>query len=737
MNGFADIIINRKSPAVDRVFTYSIPEYLQQDILPGMLVRIPFNREKLEGIVVRVHDCRPDMFDTRDIIGIVSEKPLFDARMLELSQWLAEYYHCSRAAAMQAMLPSGMALAGKKTRAACYDVYYLSKDHELYLTSKNRRQLAEFILRQPDGEASFHTLQEAGYSRSYLYGCCKAGLLIKESRRVLAAADIYSSSPAAFNQQQQAAYDIICNERESGNRPVLLHGITGSGKTEIYLKLIQDAAARGCQSILLVPEIALSSQMVDMMTRRLGLTMALLHSGLLPGERRRVWQDIAEGRVQVVVGARSAVFAPAPNLGLIIIDEEHESSYKQDNVPRFHALTVAEKRRELWGAQLILGSATPSVESYYKARQGQYALAEINTQYYPAPRPAVTIVDMREELRSGHRLIFSRQLIAAIDETLAGGGQSILFLNRRGYYTFVSCRDCGQSVSCPHCAVSMCFHDDKWGGKLKCHYCGYTVIPPKLCPNCGSRHIRHFGIGTQRVADEAARLFPNARIGRLDSDVLDERDGHQRVYEAMLHREIDILVGTQMVAKGLDFPHLELAAVIAADSLLNLPDWRASERTFQMISQLCGRAGRREKQGRAIIQTYTPDAAPILQAASYDYQGFYRSELMQRRLHGYPPYCHLLRLLLSGCDQAALVEICAAYSHYLSHELAGSAEICGPAEAPYAKIKDRFRRQIIIKAADIRRAADAAEKAWVRTRQEERLPADIRLALDIDPMNML
>jgi primosomal protein N' (replication factor Y) (superfamily II helicase) len=734
MAQFVDLIINRKSPALDRVFTYSVPTELQSELTEGMLVSVPFNREKLEGVVIRLHDEPPELFTARDIAAIISERPLFSRELLQLSRWLADYYHCSRAAALQAMLPAGMNLAGRLPQAAYYDCYRLAEGYRVVRESVKRKALTELLL--AEGELDAAALKEQGFERPFLQAAVKAGLLVKERRRLLREAEAYATEAAGFSEEQQAVYEDIVRERAAANRPYLLHGVTGSGKTEIYLRLIADAAARGQQSILLLPEIALSAQMVDMLSRRLELPLALLHSGLLASERRRIWQEIAEGRYSVVVGARSAVFAPLPALGLIIIDEEQENSYKQENVPRFHAVATAVKRAELCGSQLVLGSATPSVESYYAAEQGTYSLGYLSRQYYPAPQPEVSIVDMRQELAEGHKLIFSRELIAALAQTLTTGDQAVLFLNRRGYYSFISCRDCGQSIVCSHCAVALSYHAGSDGGRLKCHYCGAVQAPPQVCPHCGSRHIRSFGVGTQRVAGEAARLFPGARIARLDSDVMEERGWHERVYEQMQRRQIDILVGTQMVAKGLDFPHLQLAAVIAADTMLNLPDWRAGEHTFQLISQLIGRAGRRERQGRAIIQTYTPEALPIAAAANYDYLGFYHHELEQRQLHGYPPYNHLLRLLFSSEHQGELVEATAAYAYYLAAELAGAAEICGPADAPYPKIKDRWRRQILVKAADSCFAGDAAERAWATTLGAERLPRDILFSLDIDPMSL-
>ncbi len=728
---FADIIINHKSPALDRIFTYSVPELLAGDIQTGMLVKVPFKQTMLEGVVIALHQ-QAQSFEVKDIAEIIGKQPLFSAELLEVANWVAEYYHCSRAQALQAMLPSGMNLAAKPPKTAYYDVYRLSDNYQLVRSSDKRKQLIVLLAEQGEAENSF--LHQHGFEQSFLRDAAKSGLVVKEQRRVLA--DIYPTEPTGLNAEQTAVYAEICAEREGANRPFLLHGVTGSGKTEIYLRLIEDAAKRGQQSILLVPEIALSTQMIEMMTRRLELPMALLHSGLLASERRRIWQDIAEKRIWLAIGARSAVFAPTPDLGLIIIDEEHENSYKQENHPRFHAIEVAKKRCELSQAQLVLGSATPAVESYYQAQTGHYALGEVQKQYYPAPQTEVSIVDMREELRQGHKLIFSRELIQALQEQLAAKEQSLLFLNRRGYYNFFSCRDCGSPIRCPHCAVALSFHDDRRGGMLKCHYCGYMTRPPQICPGCGSEKIRHFGIGTQRVVDEVSKLFPEARVARLDSDVMAERDGHQRIYQAMMRQEIDILVGTQMVAKGLDFPHLQLAAVIAADTMLNLPDWRAGERTFQLISQLIGRAGRRNTQGRAIIQTYTPDAQPIIAAANHDYQGFYQQEMLQRQMHGYPPCNHLLRILLTSSDQERLVETATAYAYYLQEMLLSTDELCGPAEAPYAKIKDRYRHQLMIKTSDIERVATAGESAWQKLTAAERLPKDILFSMDIDPMSM-
>ena len=438
-----------------------------------------------------------------------------------------------------------------------------------------------------------------------------------------------------------------------------------------------------------------------------------------------------------MVGARSAIFAPVPNLGLILIDEEHETSYKQDHTPRFSAITTALHRAELARAQLVLGSATPSIESRYQAEQGRYAYGRLTAHYHPAPLPRVEVVDMRQELRAGNRSIFSHALLDALTQTLAAGGQSILFLNRRGYYQHFSCRDCGNVITCPHCDVAMSYHASPSGGQLKCHYCGRRLHPPERCPVCGSKHIRHFGIGTQRVVDELERVFPQGRIARLDSDVAAERGSYQKILQSMRDGETDILVGTQMVAKGLDFPRVELAAVIAADTMLNLPDWRASERTFQCITQLIGRAGRRNKQGLALIQTYTPEADPIRAAASGDYAGFYHNELLQRQLHAYPPFRHLIQVLFSSRDQGDLVAASNQFGQALAAALPDPDAVCGPADAPLGKIKDHYRRQIILKVQDVLGTGALIEREWAKLVSRERAAKTCQITIDVDPLTMM
>ena len=435
MSLYADVVINRKITAVDKLFTYRIPDCYAGKIVAGMLVRIPFNREKLEAIVIEVHQRQPQGYQVKEILAPVGERPLFTEELLTLSAWIAEYYLCTRVAVLQAMLPAGLQLSGRPPQNFFITVYHLATpDHAVRLT-KERQRLSAYLQAQ-NGEATAAQLRGAGFSSAVIRGGVKAGLLYCERRRLQAATQQAAGQASPLSQEQQSALTDIEEEWRAADRPCLLHGVTGSGKTEVYLRLIAALAAEGRQSIVLVPEIALSGQMLAMLKERLNVPIAVLHSGLAPSERRMIWQDIAAGKYTVVVGARSAVFAPLPHLGLIVVDEEHESSYKQDNVPRFHAVAVARKRCQLAQAHLLLGSATPSIESYYRAQQGEYRLVCLPHPYYQAPPAWVSVVDMREELRAGNRSIFSVELQLALENCLQQGKQAILFLNRRGYYRF-------------------------------------------------------------------------------------------------------------------------------------------------------------------------------------------------------------------------------------------------------------------------------------------------------------
>lgn len=561
-------------------------------------------------------------------------------------------------------------------------------------------------------------LAELHTTASTIRSLADKGLLqlleVEQQRDPYADREFQRTEPLALTEGQQDVYDRIERALQSRQtHTMLLHGVTGSGKTEVYLQSIQYCLQQDRQAIVLVPEISLTPQMVERFKGRFGSAVAVLHSRLSHGERYDEWRKIRSGEAQVAIGARSAIFAPFESIGLIIIDEEHESSYKQEESPKYHARDVAVRRAKGHGAAVILGSATPSLESFAAAsrppREGEEpALLPMPERVGARPMPSVDVIDMREELREGNRSMFSRRLHSALAERLERGEQSVLLLNRRGYSTFVMCRSCGYTAACPHCDISLTYHQKS--RVMRCHYCGHAESAPAKCPSCESEHIRYFGTGTQRVEEELAKLFPGIRVIRMDVDTTTEKNSHEKLLKQFGERKADVLLGTQMVAKGLDFPYVTLVGVIAADTSLNLPDFRAAERTFQLLTQVAGRAGRHHLPGEVVIQTYTPDHYAIMTAKDHDYEAFISTELHQRRLLGYPPYCRLILVtmlheqlpLLAQTSELFVAELreLAAHNDVLTPLSTGASkafEVLGPVASPIARMKDRYRFQCVIK----------------------------------------
>lgn len=519
----------------------------------------------------------------------------------------------------------------------------------------------------------------------------------------------------------------------------LLHGVTGSGKTEVYLQAIAHCLQKGKDAVVLVPEISLTPQMVERFKSRFGNLVAVLHSRLSSGERYDEWRLIKEGRVKVVVGARSAVFAPFVNPGLFIIDEEHESSYKQEDNPKYHAREVAIARAQLCGSVVILGSATPSLETYARARAGKYDLLTLDQRVQGQPLPPVHVVDLREEMHSGHRSIFSRLLLEKLRGTLDRGEQAILFLNRRGFATFVVCRDCGLVLKCPKCSISLTMHAGE--NLLRCHYCDFHRKVPVTCPQCGSVNIRHFGVGTQKVEAEVRQWFPGARVARMDVDTTTRKGSHEKILNEFRDGKVDVLVGTQMIAKGLDFPRVSLVGVVTADTALNLPDFRAAERTFQLLTQVAGRAGRASIPGEVVVQTYSPEHYSIVCAQQHDYKGFYTAEMKNREALAYPPYSSLVRIVIIGKEENTVIRsaemLGEALLLALNEESVGVEQaLLGPAPAPISKLRNRFRWQICIrgKPGRLLRRILAAEIS--RLEKDHRF-GDIGISIDVDPLSMM
>lgn len=569
------------------------------------------------------------------------------------------------------------------------------------------------------------------------------------------------SKPLPLTEEQSRVFEAIARAvDEQEHQTFLLHGVTGSGKTEVYLQAIERCLASGREAIVLVPEISLTPQMVERFKGRFGSRVAVMHSRLSQGERYDEWRKIREGRVQVAIGARSAVFAPFPRIGLIIMDEEHESSYKQEETPKYHARDVAIERARRQGAVVVLGSATPAMETYYASRLNGYEQLPAGLEPPPwelaplampsrvggRPLPPVTIVDMREQLKLGNRSMFSAPLEAALEQRLERQEQTVLLLNRRGYSTFVMCRSCGYVAQCPECDISLTYHMKT--GHMRCHYCGHAERAPEVCPSCESEHIRYFGTGTQRVEEQLARRFPGIRVIRMDVDTTSEKGSHERLLQQFRERKADVLLGTQMVAKGLDFPHVTLVGVIAADSALHMPDFRAAEKTFHLLTQVAGRAGRHDLPGEVIVQTYAPEHYSIIHASGHDYRGFASEELRHRRNLMVPPFCRLALLSMSHEQLPLLVRVAENAAQRLKelaerqgwllplHEHTDAIEILGPVASPIPRIKNRYRFQCIIKCrGDVNLSGLLAEA--MREFDSIAKEQDVRFSVDIDPQMMM
>ena len=566
-----------------------------------------------------------------------------------------------------------------------------------------QREILSHFLDRPEAVPLSRLLASLKAGRSSVDSLVEKGLLQLEEREELrdpfAGRSFEPTSPLPLTPEQERAFRAIVGPlREGRHHRILLHGVTGSGKTEVYLQAIDETLKQGRQAIVLVPEISLTPQMVARFKGRFGPRVAVLHSGLSGGERFDEWRKIRSGEVQVAIGARSAIFAPFSNLGLIVIDEEHESSYKQEEQPKYHAREVAFRRGMAHRAVVVLGTATPAVETIHRAGRGELERVVLSRRVQGRPLPRVDVVDMREELREGNRSIFSRMLQEALEQCVSRGEQAVLFLNRRGFSTFVLCRSCGKVMECPHCDISLTFH--RTNRTLRCHYCGYAEPVPETCPACGSSHIRYFGTGTQRVEEEIARLFPGMRVIRMDVDTTNRKGAHEELLGRFGAGEADVLLGTQMIAKGLDFPRVTLVGVIAADIMLHLPDFRAAERTFQLLTQVSGRAGRHDLSGRVVIQTYSPKHYSIDLAARADTEAFYRKELLSRKQHRYPPFCRLFTLLFSHPDRQAVMQAAFEAARLLKQALSGKAEVLGPVPATIPRMKDRYRLQVFIKYTD-------------------------------------
>ncbi len=706
----ARLAISNVTFAVDRPYSYLIPEELSGKVRPGVRVTVPFGRSnrRSEGIVLTVSSAGPTD-GLKSIAGVLDDEPVFTEEQIKLALWMRDRFFCTVYDAAHVMLPSGMwfkrdgarRVSDKTVTTAVLTV--TSEDAQAIYEKKKRRAPAQAavleLLSQIDALPVSDICSFTGASRSVLKALEKQGLLKLEQHSSLRRPSYDISEQAddlILNKEQAEAYDSLSAMMRSGKpEAALLYGVTGSGKTAVYIRLIQLALELGRTSIVLVPEIALTPQLMHTFTSYFGDDVAVLHSSLGTGERCDEWKRIKSGRVHVVVGTRSAVFAPVSNLGLLILDEEQEHTYKSESTPRYHARDIAKFRCARSNALMLLGSATPSMESMYSAKKGTYSLLRLTGRYNETEMPPVIIADMRKELKNGNGGDVSSVLRSELELNLERGEQSIIFINRRGANTLVTCGECGHVFECPHCSVAMTYHS--YGSRLMCHYCGHSEGVPEVCPECGGR-LKFVGTGTQRVETELREMFPGTDIVRMDADTVSAVGSHEQLLRRFRKEKIPILLGTQMVTKGLDIENVTLVGVIEADKSLYMNDFRAHERTFSMLTQVVGRSGRGAKPGRAVIQTFTPDNEVIRLAAKQDYDAFYEREMKLRELIGCPPVCDMFALSVSGPDESAVITACSKARSALDGYLGTSEkpQILGPAPAHITRVNDRFRYRIIV-----------------------------------------
>jgi len=789
----ASVIIDGKTRQVDKSYTYRIPDSLSDAVMVGVRVRVPFgggNRHEV-GFVIKVFDCEED-HNIKDVSAVLDASPLFDREKLLEAYWIKNRYFSTFVDAIKLFLPPGSAAKltewvrlvrkdvpmrpsekkiadilteqgevcafdvlkeamGEKTRSvvsamAEKGIVSISHTTEKRVDVRTMRVIrfrqeatkklsdaatrAVRIMRECDCLSMADLCLFASCSTSTVRTLVKNGVFHMDDVEILRTPGnktVEKREAAILNAEQKKAVSVIESQPAKPLKPMLLHGITGSGKTEVYLATIEKILKEGKSAIVLVPEIALTHQMVSRFLSRFGRTTAVLHSGLSLGERHDEWLRIARGEARVAVGARSAVFAPCRNLGLIIIDEEHEDTYKSETGVRYHARDVAMCRAHAEGAKVLLASATPSVDSYYHAKSGNYTLLTLENRYNEASLPKTCIVDMREERMRGNTSLFSVPLREELERNVQNGEQSILFLNRRGYSTFVSCRSCGYVETCPRCSISLTYHS--FSDTLNCHYCGYRKKVTKSCPQCNTNHLVGFGAGTQKIEETAEEELPGASIIRMDVDTTRKKEAHEKILTRFRDENINVLLGTQMIAKGLDFPNVTLVGVLNADQILNMGDYRAAERTFSLITQVCGRAGRGEKEGRAIIQTHSPDSSVILHAARQDYCAFYEEEILLRKALNYPPFCDIINITVFGGEEQAVKKATENLYTLTAHSLGKDVQLFRAAPCGVNKIKNLYRWHIWMKC-KLTKELTSRIRAIIETEKK------LSIMVDVNPTSM-
>lgn len=740
MAEYANIIVDISHEKLDKTFQYRIPERLKPVLEVGMLVLMPFGKRNMQGYVIELTD-RPEyeVDKIKEITGIAEKGVAIESQMIALAAWMRKNYGGTMNHALKTVLPvreKKKKLEQKTVRLALHPVEAKNQLAEYERKhSVARARLLEALLAEGELDQNVIT-QKLNVTSAVIRAMEEAGVvkIIREQkyRNPVEHLDQRGYDKILNDEQRQVVSEIIGDYDGGVRTTYLLKGVTGSGKTEVYMELISHVLGQGRQAIVLIPEIALTYQTVMRFYNRFGDRVSIMNSRLSPGERYDQCLRAKNGEIDIMIGPRSALFTPFPDLGLIIIDEEHETSYKSETVPKYHARETAIRRAEMAGASVVLGSATPSVDSYYKAQKGEYRLLELKHRVQEKPLPACEVIDLREELRQGNRSILSECLTEQMEDRLRRRQQTILFINRRGLAGFVSCRACGHVIKCPHCDVSLSQHDN---GKMICHYCGYEEPSPKACPVCGSKYISGFKAGTQKIEQVVKQRFPQARVLRMDMDTTRSKEGHEQILSAFANQEADILIGTQMIVKGHDFPNVTLVGVLAADMSLHVSDFHGPERTFQLLTQAAGRAGRGELPGSVVIQTYTPEHYSILAAKQQDYEKFYEQEIEYRKMLHYPPVWNLLLILCASKEEQRAFDAAALLAAQIEgNEKCEREKILpiGPADAAIAKISDVYKKVLYVKAENYQILVDIKDGLEDFMRDDRRF-SNVTVQFDFNP----
>lgn len=689
---YAEILIEYNNKTIDKTFTYLIPKTLENKIKVGMQVRVPFNKKIINGFVLKIYNDFTSTYPLKEIDSIVLENFILNNELLQLGKYLKSITLCSLISAFNTMLPSSLKIE-KNHDYSKYKTYIelnkSSLEIENYLKDIKYPKQIEILTNLLNGSYIEKNKENSSTIKTLVNKD-----LVKEVKRKVYRLNYDNTKlevKPSMSEEQAAAVSSV----DINNYLVyLLYGITGSGKTEVYMNLIEKVSNNGKSSLLLVPEISLTTQMIERIYKRFGSRVAIFHSGLSNGEKYDEYQKIYNGEVNIVVGTRSAIFTPLKSIGLIILDEEHSSTYKQENTPKYNAIDIAKWRGKYNNCPVVLGSATPLIEDMLQAVNGNYKLLKLTKRIGEAILPNISLVDMKEEIKNRHPII-SRPLETKIKERLNSGEQIMLLLNRRGYSTTVTCSACGFVYKCPHCDITLTYH--KSANSLRCHYCGYTKIKSDTCPSCGGYSLNFMGLGTEKLELELKKMFPNVRISRMDVDTTAKKGSYANLINDFASGKYDIMVGTQMISKGLDFPKVTLVGIINADTSLNIPDFRSGEVTYQLLSQVSGRAGRKTSNGEVIIQTFNPDNPYINFVKNNDYKGFYKYEMNFRKNTLYPPYCFLINILITGRDVDLVIKESNNVFNYINKNVNETTKVYGPNMASIGKISNLYRYQVIIK----------------------------------------